>query len=80
MQLNGLSGLLRFLSLLRERKIHFRISQQTDDSLEVAFDMVGVRCEVSFFVDHIEFSTFKGDESVETDPVALLSLVNRFSV
>ena len=79
MQLKGLSGLLQFLSLLRERKIRSRISQQTDDSLEVAFDMVGIRCEVAFFVDHIEFSTFKGDESVETDPIALLALIDTFS-
>lgn len=75
MQLKGLEGLLQFLSILREKGVYHRIEQQRDDSIEVALDMVGVRCEVSFFVDHIEYSVFRGHEDVETDPESLLKLI-----
>jgi len=67
--------MLEFLTLLRNKKIMFRIEQQRDDALMVSFALVGVRVEVEFFVDHVEFSCFKGSEAVETDEKLLRALI-----
>jgi hypothetical protein len=71
----GLAGLLEFLALLRSKKIQFSLQQQRDDALMVSFALVGVRVEVEFFADHIEFSTFKGSEAVESDETLLMKLI-----
>jgi hypothetical protein len=78
MQLQGgLEGMLKFLAFLRKKKISYRIDQQQDDALEVSFALVGYRFEVSFFVDHLEFSYFTGHEDVETDESLLLDLIQK---
>lgn len=74
--MKGLEGMLTFLSLLREKGITYRIQQQVDDGLEVSVDLVGCRIEVTFFVDHFEFSYFVGKEDVETDEKLLYDLIN----
>ena len=38
-----------------------------EDSIMVSFTLVGMRIELDFFEDHVEFSFFKGNEDVETD-------------
>jgi len=70
------SRLLAFLANLRSRKIQFRIEQQRDDAIMVSFAVVGRRLEVEFFEDHLEFSTFDGDESVESDENLLWRMVD----
>jgi hypothetical protein len=42
----------------------------------VRFDMVGVRVEVEFFEDRLEFSSFTGHEDVESDENALMTLID----
>jgi hypothetical protein len=74
-----LEGILAFLSFLRSKKIMFGIEQQRDDALMVSFALVGFRIEVEFFVDHIEYSVFEGDESVACDENALMALIQRNS-
>ncbi len=73
--MKGFEGVLEFLKFLRSKKIQFSIEQQRDDALMISFALVGVRAEVEFFVDHIEFSTFKGSEAVESDERALMALI-----
>jgi hypothetical protein len=73
---DGLERMLEFLAFLRKKGISFRITQQVDDGLEVSFAMVGYRVEVTFFVDHMEFSYFVGHEDVESDEKALYDLIN----
>lgn len=73
--MKGLEGMLAFLSMLRRKKIMFQIEQQRDDALMVSFALVGVRVEVEFFIDHIEFSSFKGNEAVESDEKLLMILI-----
>ena len=46
-----------------------------DDVIMVSFTLVGVRVEVDFFEDHIEYSTFQGDESVASDVVGLFTVI-----
>ncbi len=73
--LKGLEGMLDFLAYLRKRRVIYRIDQQADDGIEVTFALVGYRFEVTFFVDHVEFSYFTGHEDVETDPRILFKLI-----
>ncbi len=44
----------------------------------VTFTLVGKRMEVDFFKDHIEYSIFSGDESVEDDVPKLLGMIADF--
>lgn len=76
MQKDGLERMLDFLDVLREKKIWFFINQYSDEGLTVTFTLVGVRVEVEFFVDHLEFSVFRGSEAVESDEKLLLDLIN----
>jgi hypothetical protein len=73
----GITDLLPFLNALRDRKIHFDLSQDRPDSVMVTFTLVGCRVEVDFFGDHIEFSYFTGDESVENDWKIMQGLLDK---
>lgn len=42
----------------------------------VSITLVGERIEVEFFDDHVEFSRFTGDESIERDVGLLFCLIN----
>jgi hypothetical protein len=79
MKLDGLKDLLDFLTFLEVRKVPFAISQERPDSIMVSFGLIGVRAEVDFFDDHIEYSLFRGDESVLDDQAALIALVEEKS-
>jgi hypothetical protein len=72
---DGLQRMLGFLELLSNKGIHYFIEQDRPDSLMVTFTMVGIRVEVDFFVDHFEFSVFRGNEDVEVDERILLKLI-----
>jgi hypothetical protein len=76
--MKGLEGMLAFLQLLRRKNISYRIEQMREDSLMVTLTLVGVRVEVDFFVDHIEYSYFTGDESVHDDERQLLDLIEKY--
>ncbi len=76
--MDGLARLLRFLSHLRERKVHFSVSSHRDDSIMVTFTVIGARVEVDFFENHFEYSVFKGSEDVEDDEAALLGIIENF--
>lgn len=77
MKIDGLKDLLPFLALLDARKVPFAMSQERPDSVMVSFGLVGVRVEVDFFDDHIEYSLFRGDESVLDDQAALIALIRK---
>lgn len=74
---HGMEGLLDFLSLLRSKKIMYRLEQQRDDAIMISFALVGQRVEVEWFADEVEFSVFAGDEGVSTDEAELLALIER---
>lgn len=67
--------LLHLLNLLNRKKLMFRLDQQSDDAVMVSFAFVGMRVEVEVFEDHIEFSTFSGDESVQIGEDKLFKLI-----
>ena len=75
MKKDGLERMLEFLDLLREKNIHFFITQYSDEGLTVTFTLVGVRVEVEFFVDHLEFCVFRGSEMIDSNEDALVALI-----
>lgn len=72
---DGLQRMLDFLALLSEKGIHFYLEQNAPDSLRVTLTLVGVRIEVAFFVNEMQFSVFKGNEDVEVDEKLLHELI-----
>jgi hypothetical protein len=64
-------------SLLRQKKITFRLEQQRDDAIMILFTLVAVRVEVEWFADEVEFSYFTGDEGVSADENDLLQLIDK---
>jgi hypothetical protein len=75
MTLTGIKDFLPFLEFLRNHRIWFRIDSLRDDAINVEIHLVGVRLEVEFFEDHIEYSVFTGDESVLDDQKQLFDLI-----
>jgi hypothetical protein len=76
MKVDGLKRVLDFLLVLQERSLEYRIEQQSPDALMVTFAMVGVRVEVEFSVEGLQYSVFRGDESVDVDVAALMKLID----
>ena len=79
MKTDGLQKRLSFLDFLRSTKTDFRIDQFSPDALTVCFALVGVRAEVEFSVDEMQYSLFRGKETVEVDEKALLDLITDLS-
>lgn len=79
MKKDGLQRMLDFLDLLRETGTDFRIEQFSPDGLTVYFALVGVRAEVEFTVDEMQYSLFRGDEGVEVDEKPLIELIRKLS-
>ena len=75
MDKDGLQRMLNFLSALADKNIHFYIEQQDPEALLVKFDLVGMRGEANFFVDHVEWGVFTGGEDVDSDEQKLLELI-----
>lgn len=74
MRPNGISDLLPFLAYLDELALTYRFDRCRPDTIMVTITLVGIRIEVDFFDDHVEFSTFRGDEAVCSDVHSLLEL------
>jgi len=76
---DGLERLLEFLDILRGRGIDAHFYQEGPDGIIVYFSLYGVRVEVTFTVDGMQYSIFKGDESVESGLAELMSLIEERS-
>lgn len=70
--------MLEFLNYLSERNIHFFIEQHAPDYLTVTVTLVGVRLEVMFSVDEMQFSYFKGAETVINDESQLYNIIKEY--
>jgi hypothetical protein len=78
MQKDGLQRMLDFLNFLDENNIHFFITQYSPDALTATLTLVGLRIEATFYVDHVGFSCFKGNEDVETDEKLLHDIIKQY--
>jgi hypothetical protein len=76
--LQGIRDLVPFLNFLKENKVWFHLEHVNHEALMVTITLVGERIEIEFFDDHIEFSRFTGDESVERDVGLLFGLIADF--
>ena len=60
-----MTKLLKFLSRLKELKIHYRIEHNRDESIMVITDVPGQKWEIEFFNDgNIEIEIFKSDGEI----------------
>lgn len=75
MKLQGIRDIIPFLNYLDREGIHYRLDHLRDDSIMVSFTLVGMRVELDFFDDHVEFSFFTGTEEVEDDPALLFRAI-----
>lgn len=75
MKKDGLARMLDFLNYISEKDIHYFIEQNAPDGLRVTLTLVGIRVEVVFTVDEMQFSYFHGNEDVEVDEKLLNKLI-----
>ena len=73
--MNGLTHLTEFLKLLTSCGHPFSLHHYRPDAIMVAFAVPGSRYEIYFFEDHVEISTFNGDESVSRDLAPVIAIV-----
>jgi hypothetical protein len=74
-KIDGLQRMLNFIDFLNENKIMFTVHSRSFDSIAIDFAGIGIRYEVDFFVDHMCFSYFSGDEDVFTSDDKLKKLI-----
>jgi hypothetical protein len=73
-QPRSINNLIPFLKDLRALSVKFSLKSSRDDAVAVCFTLVGCRVEVDLFKDHVEFSSFAGDEGVHDDGGLMQSL------
>lgn len=79
MKIDSLQRMLDFLALLQETGTQYRIDQHSPEALTVTLSLVGHRIEVEFSVQGMQYSIFRGNESVEVDEKPLLDLIRKLS-
>ena len=77
MQLTGIKDLLTFVQYLNDISgaPWYRLSHSRYDAIMVEIDMPGIRLEVEFLEDRVEYSVFEGDESVHDDQDRLFAIL-----
>jgi hypothetical protein len=73
---DGLERMLDFLNDLDEKGIHYFIEKVAPDCMHAVLTVVGVRIEATFFVDHMEYSVFRGSEEVFLDEQELNKIID----
>jgi hypothetical protein len=70
--------LYHLVNLLDEHRLWYRLDRHRPDTVMITVTVVGERLEIDVFEDgHVEFSRFKGEESVESDAHDLDDLIRR---
>lgn len=70
--------LYRLLSLLDEQRLYYRVDRHRDCTVMITVTVVGERLEIDVFEDgHVEFSRFKGNESVGDDTDDLDQIIHK---
>ncbi len=76
--LNGIRDMIAFLNYLKGNSITYTIAHRGSESVMVTYTLYGVRVELDFFDDHIEYSYFTGNEDVETDQALLFAMIQEY--
>jgi hypothetical protein len=74
--LNGIQDLIPFLNYLKDRKIHFGLRHTSFETLTVEIYLPGLRIEVDFHNDRVDYGIFSGDESVLEDHKGLFDILD----
>ena len=70
------SSIFDVLRILENAKVSFHIARDRPDTIRVDATFYGLRVEIECFEDnHIEISTFKGDEDIEGGYEYLLKII-----
>ena len=79
MQLNNVGDILKFVQYLNDiaDRPWYRLSHDRYDGILVEIHMAGLRLEVEFLDDRVEYSLFEGDESVHDDQAQLFALLEK---
>jgi len=72
MKLENLTSILEFLNFLDKKRLSYWIEHDIADCLTVIIFVPGIRYEVYFYEDRVDYSFFKGDEMVHDDLPKLL--------
>ncbi len=79
MAIDGLQRMLDFLNHLDDRNIHYFIEKYSPDGLTATLTFVGLRVEVEFTPEGINYSCFEGHEDVFSDEKRLYDLIKERS-
>jgi hypothetical protein len=63
----GLKGLLAFLTYLDDRNIMYDLMHTSPDDITVYFTLVGMRVEVRFEENVVDWCCFTGDDGMDRD-------------
>jgi hypothetical protein len=75
MKLTNLADIFEFLNFIKGKRIQFDIRHTFENGLTVLLYLPGLRLEVDFFDDRVEYNIFEGDESVQEDFEKLFKLL-----
>ena len=76
MKLTNLAGILDFLNFLDEKGKSYYIKHTIPVCLTVMIFLPGLKYEVYFYEDRVDYSLFQGDESVRDDLDEMLKVLS----
>jgi hypothetical protein len=74
-KIDGLQRIFDFIAFLNKEKIIFSIHNRAPDSITIDFAGIGIRYEVDFYVDQMNFSYTTGHEDVFTGDAELKKII-----
>lgn len=77
MKQDGLQRMLDFLNYLEANNIHYFITKYSESGLTATLTLVGVRIEVEFTPEEMQYSIFRRNEHVLTDEKELMDIIRR---
>lgn len=70
-------NIFEILKILERAKVKFRLARDRPDTIRIDATLYGLRLEIECFDDnHVEVSTFRGDEDIEGEYDFLLKILS----
>ena len=73
--MQGIKDIIGFCASLKEKNIFFNLNMFSDNSITVTLTLIGLRIEVEFQESRVTYSTFSGDEGVNSDVNRLMAWI-----
>jgi hypothetical protein len=74
-KIDGLQRMLDFIEFLNKERIIFSIHSRSFDAISIDFAGIGIRYEVDFYVDEMNFSHTTSNETVFTGDAELKKII-----